>query len=861
MKNSLLLFLVLSLFSTVNSSVLIEDWSDVDFTEQEHLFDDIKNGVSDAIFNAISSEIGYSRLVAKDRLNVGFNIKRRIFSNRDAQESYTVIDYFGLPMSSPFNFTVFSNPNVSLNLGVQLNTQFINIRKVQPVDLDLVTSVDELEREGKDILTQIRGFPKFVKTKDVEDDISSAERVSPNSRHFSHDPEMRARYSKIWNMLVNPFRLPLTERAARKMDIGEISSYDLSGYLQFGMGVGFGLAPVDPLYIGNSFNPLNINASLTSYIKGNFRVSVMKESENKVLVKVSKLRGAGLNGNVRLGTGSFKPLSGIVVIEGLLDLSVVPFNISVSKGWEKRFDVGYRFDLDDPDAVEAYLKAVMGRMKLAEELSLKKEGVEKVFNKVETSDSFSFGHNISVSYLFNSTRSVYSRFSEAEIMLPSGERKVFKAYNSVSKSYGGWVMSENHSQSFSVTYDDPNNTNEDELLTLRINGTWNDSRTVGSELALYVNNIKNLMGDAFTIPNFPLFSPTKKCARYRRFERRTRRDAARRATDIINGGFLDRRSGDDDLRDNKIQNLCKKVKSKINYRSSHFSIRLGFNKQQVDKFINFPEEEMWPILEKAFSVKEGRWSSRKERIKDGFRNVFQSFFSLPVFIFSGEVLRHGTRLVSAKAFLEQWKELKHEENNKDLTKRFRKLFQTAFHGYERMRIIVEAMKYLREPYLVHMNAVNNDTFGNINIFDDDFLAHDPIDDEINRELNFDYLGSRDYIDELAVFENIRVGRKGKNKVYIIFKLHQKPKFMYIKVDRDIPLRTKRNYLKMVINNRNDILKVGENVILVTPDSKDGIAGRLAPFLFSKERLSLGFSISNNGKQWGVLTHKRLKKLK
>jgi len=98
MKNSLLLFLVLSLFSTVNSSVLIEDWSDVDFTEQEHLFDDIKNGVSDAIFNAISSEIGYSRLVAKDRLNVGFNIKRRIFSNRDARESYTVIDYFGLPI-------------------------------------------------------------------------------------------------------------------------------------------------------------------------------------------------------------------------------------------------------------------------------------------------------------------------------------------------------------------------------------------------------------------------------------------------------------------------------------------------------------------------------------------------------------------------------------------------------------------------------------------------------------------------------------------------------------------------------------------------------------------------------------------
>ena len=503
---------------------LVEEWDSVDFTEQYHLFDDIKNGISDAIFSAVSSEIGYTTLVAKDYLSVGFNVKRRVFSNRDPQESYTVVDYFAIPLGLPLNFAVYSNPNISINLGAQINLQALNIRKVQPEDFNLERSVEEMEREGKEIISQVRGFPKFLTTKNIEDDIGSPDREARSRNRFSHDPEMRARYLKVWNMLANPFRLPLTERAARRMRIGEISSFDLSGYLQFGAGIGFGLAPLDPLYIGNEFNPLNINASVYSYIKGQFRISVLKESENSIVVKVSKLGETGVAANTRFGTGSFRPLTGIVVVEGLLDLSVVPFDITVSKSWQKKFDIGYRFDLDNPDAVEAYLKAVTGRLKEAQSLADEENGVEKVFHNKETSNTFNFNHNISISYLFNATRTSISRFSEAEIMLPSGERKVFKAFNRVSKSYGGWIGAEQNSQSFLVTYDDPNfDNNNDDFLTLRINGNWSDSRTTGGELALYARNIRKLVGKDFELPYFPLFSPTIKCKEYRRFERRSRR--------------------------------------------------------------------------------------------------------------------------------------------------------------------------------------------------------------------------------------------------------------------------------------------------------------------------------------------------
>ena len=63
------------------------------------------------------------------------------------------------------------------------------------------------------------------------------------------------------------------------------------------------------------------------------------------------------------------------------------------------------------------------------------------------------------------------------------------------------------------------------------------------------------------------------------------------------------------------EKYCKSSKKPINYKWSSFSYRLGFKKSHAQTFIDYPEEKMWSVLEKAYGVKKGVWSTRKARSK------------------------------------------------------------------------------------------------------------------------------------------------------------------------------------------------------------------------------------------------------
>lgn len=893
----LLVFINFQISAVESRPPEVIDWSTVDLENDGNLFDDIQNGISNALFGVVSNRIGYDGWLFEDKASIGFKISRKIYANGGADESYTVIDSFQLPIHVPIKMVTLGNENFSLSMGLNFSANALNIRQVIPDDYPKLPTVEELERKGKKIVKDAKKIspdPPEEEASGIENDWDSNEplvlrrdkppRKKKKRRYFVHDALMKARYSKIWNLITQPFRLPLGKKSVKRMEVGEISAYDLSGYISVSANVGFKAPVIDPIFLGNAFSPASLGISIGTYIKGNFRVSIYKESEDQVLVKVTRKKAVGLNFSAGVGSEAYRPLEGVVILESALSLEVIPFRVSVSKEWAKQFDIGYRFDLKNPEAIQAYLKAVKGNLREAEDLMIEKNGVERFYTAETTSESLNFNHYFKLAILFNGSRGMTSNFTEARITLPDGQRHVFKAWNRAYRTFSHIGGSESEDQSFLVTYEDEElrdrNGGGKDLLTLRIRGSYRDTMTSGPELVHYISKLQKLIGNRFTFPKVPKSEPRKKCLKYRVRERRILRRIGRN-TDVLTraGHFgsgeidldeiededLDEGErfddGDENPRGSRaLQRICQASIKRVNYRDSSFYYRLGFKKKQVQKFIDYPEEKMWGILEKAFDVKTGRWSTHNKRVRYGFRNIFQTFLNAPAFLLSGETIKSGSNLFSAKIFHSKWKKLKNNKGPKELTKAFSKLFRTTFYGYEFVRIIKEVLR--GEKYLLSLTAVNEDTFGNINIVDDNFRETDLLEDRVRDIIEYDRDQRRDNVDELAVIDDFRLGRRGRDEVVLGFKLRKVPKFLFVKVFRTTPLKSKKNYVKQVFNNKNGLFQKGENTFVIKRGETEGFKGRIAEFLFDeKDRVNLSLSISNSGTEWGYLADKRLKKLK
>lgn len=866
LKIKFLIFILLtSLTHPINARVPDAiDWSTVDFAEEDHFLDKIQRGISDALFGVVGGQLGYTGWPYENRFSLGFNINRKVYSNLNAEESYTVIDTFYLPAFIPVNMVSLGNNNFSLNLGIGISAKAMNLRQVKPEDFDLLTSTRDLEASGRDIL--VKDYPKDKIDRSDEpvmppsinelwegDSLplpinkeNSSTPLKKRRNFFNDDPKLRARYSHIWNLLENPFRLPLTEKAVWKLDVGEISSYDLSGYISLSATVGWSAQSFDPGFLGNSFTPFSVTASIGTYLKGNFRVSVLKMSEKKVRLKVARNKAVGLNFNVRAGTGAFRPLEGIVLINNLLSIDIVPFNLSVSAEMAEQFDVGYSYDLENPNALKAFLKAVRGDLIDSEVLSQEKDGVSREFTRNISSDSLYINQSLKISFLYSSSRTLESRFTEILIEFPDGKKRIFKGYIRVNRSQTSLFGSEDTSQSFLATFEDDLDNNPDgnftAYLPLRINGHFIDSNSTGVELSSYMSKIQKIIGDRLKLPAIPIVGPRTRCRKRQRV--------------IGRNGHVNRRIPPEDV----VNGLCKTSRKLISYGQSTFFYRMGFNRNLVDKFINFPEEKMWPILEKGFDVKPGDWETKDKRIRYGFRNVFQTFFNIPAFVLANETIKSGSNLFSAEIFYKKWKELKTvSKDSKTLAIAFQHLFKTYYYGYELTRTVLEALK--GEKFQLQLSAHNEATFGNIDIIDDDFENDEPTDRRMTDIIDFDSERNIDIVDQIAVIDDYRLGRY-ENEVVLFFKLHKIPKYLYIKVDRANYLSPRKHLNKIVYNNKDGRFKIGENLIRIKKDEDDPLKKPLAELLFDpKSRLVVGIAVSNNSKQWGYLYEKKIDKYK
>lgn len=473
-------------------------------------------------------------------LKVG--IKRFVFDNQDVLNSYTVNDQFSIDLGR--NGTEFSIPlapsvatPVNFNLGIGGRLAVSHIRQVFSSQFNRLPNVEELKRDINN-----------------ESDVYEEEA----RKWWELDPSWRPRLSKIWNPLATSYRIPWTKEGLDKIGNGDLISYSASGYVSTGLEGG-----IVPLRFAPGVD-LSVGVGVTVYVKGEFRITLLKEDERFVRVKMTRVCSVGRGATLGGTTNDIKVLDGMILFEGkaleaaLPDqkITVIPFKFTVDHENKKQFDVGYRFDLSDPKAEEAFEKAMKGNLKLASQVSQTSSAVTHLLTREAYEKRRSSSYQLGLKWIYKYNKSHEKKDLWATIQKPDGETELFKSSLQMSKSWSTlWGTGEKKNFLFTTVFDKTAfDKNADNSFQLVSEALYEDVQTTGKEMKSYVHDIQTVLGGKQVIPELPLLVPK--------------------------------------LNSNKLK--------LAQYKRSSFYFGQFFTQKQVMKFLMTPSERAWQISFKSF---------------------------------------------------------------------------------------------------------------------------------------------------------------------------------------------------------------------------------------------------------------------
>jgi hypothetical protein len=771
----------------------------------------------------------------QDDFSVGFEIERKVYDNHNIINSYTVIDNFRIPIGFPV--PILSNSisggvgNVGLHLGANLTLSSMNIRQVLPADvanLDSLNTKDEI----KDIVSNLKDDESFSADSVDQFAIPDSE-LTEEDREVQKETEKllgwrnqnvlrRARYSQIFNLFTQPFKLPLTNRALRKMDVGEISAYQLNGSVQLGATVGFtglDLIGADTVIAG---------VALTTYLQGSFKISIMKESETKVHLKMTKRHSKGTAGSIGIGSKDVVVFGGFTVMNvdvGEIKETIIPFNLSLHKSRAQTFDVGYRYDLTNPKAKKAYFKATLGKLKDSELLAQQKDGVEKVYTRKQVTDTQSRNHSIRLSFLYQRGHVTAASNSSATITLDGKEHHIFKAINENSRGYSTiWGSRESRSYRFITTIDDEvRNSDSKKGITLKVEASYKDKYTFAKEMRKYITEVVTMTGiDDFLI-KFPNYDPSIQCDKF---------EVAIPESDD-----------------------CHRQIKKSMYGKSEFYYRLNFTRKQVEKFAYYDDDKMWDVLEAAYGVKKNRWSSASSRLRRTFLNTWANFLNLPLQLFDINISA-GSKLPSARRFLKHWRSLKKIKDSEKLSKKIAKLFNTKKYSYQFLKAIKMTLQDEKISYF--MTAKAKKLFGSISRSGEVVEDLDTISTRVANLIDFDRNGSQVNFNPNAVVEGFSAIQNSDKQITVKFSLKEVPRFLFFRIDRTSSWRGFKHLGKFILNNSDGRYVKGENTIVINVDSNDEISKEVAKKIFDSKAVTFLMAVTYDDAAWGRVSSQRLR---
>lgn len=169
----------------------------------------------------------------------------------------------------------------------------------------------------------------------------------------------------------SPLRLPLTaERALEKIEAGDFVTIPVRLNLATG------------LYVSTT-GTLDAGARVYKFIAGDFIINVFRMKDNKVRLRLASQSqdGTGISGGAELDISYFGVSAVDSTLGKIIDLDLIDAGYTKSKG--KQYLVDYIFDLNDPDARDAYDDILSSTLKFRNlkvvKAHLKKKNLESVF--------------------------------------------------------------------------------------------------------------------------------------------------------------------------------------------------------------------------------------------------------------------------------------------------------------------------------------------------------------------------------------------------------------------------------------------------------------------------------------------------
>jgi hypothetical protein len=549
--------------------------------------------VGDALFDMVDDLTLLRAELWDSGSTVRLRSQRKVFDNQDVLNSWTVVDRVRIEAGLPISTLSVAGTPLSLKLGTQHALDFVNIRQVLPEAYSSLPTSRERERE---IVSAVDGA---LSRKPPAPPVGSPP-----------DPQDSARFGRPFERLLFPMRL-------NRMEPGEIIAYAAEGAIELGAGVGWRLE-------GDLLGSVGAGLSVTTFVQGVFRISVLRESDTVARVKVTRLGGVGhrwlvgatLDPRIVSGLLVFRPSR---VVDQIF--KVTPFELSTQKMRTRSFDVGYRYDLTVPSAREAYEQALIGRFAFSEEAS----GVTRVFTRDGEGTSEDLSTRMRLGVIVGRTNNGSHQSLETTIQQPDGKVHVFQAWSENSLELSAfWLNYEKFRHRFLVQFDPA----RESSLQLWVEAEIQDSRTSPSEIQAYILEVEDAVGIPWIFPRLPA------------------------------------RGGE---------------------RSSFF-YRMAFSVEQLEAFAGVSPEMAWSHLEKAFGVPSGSWDSAWKRFWHRLKGDSLALLTFPLYVVDLP-LRNGTMLARAARIHDRWMAIRGSESSRDAAKRLAKLFDDRWFGVELVRLL------------------------------------------------------------------------------------------------------------------------------------------------------------------------------
>lgn len=301
-------------------------------------------------------------------------------------------------------------------MGPRYAHQFASVFQKMPLSLDIGSTIDMLS-------IYLRTDPQ---RSSVEKELSTwrywvnnwfglipfLERMLPPSfdSNWLYDPIKQ---------IETPFSFPNDRKAFEKMEVGSIQSYAFQGAVALPLSIDGGSGP----FIRDALAKLKMDFSLpyTLFVQGEYRINVLKKSEQIAWVGLSKLKKGGhsLAGFIGSTIYLFTNSLGKFNWKGV-PANFSPIDVSIAQSLADRFDQIYEFDLSKNASYEAYLDAIAGDFSKAKDQQ-SQEGIKFHFSQDAVSKAIEKNNDKNLLLLYRSSSGRTKTKSEIKINDEKGE--------------------------------------------------------------------------------------------------------------------------------------------------------------------------------------------------------------------------------------------------------------------------------------------------------------------------------------------------------------------------------------------------------------------------------------------------------